>query len=96
MLPAGDDDSNADSDLVASLLLQRRRKLQHKSDVQILLQDAPCIAPPQYPKQLSAQDFEKQAYYRIIHRCACQLRVLSSSLSNVSCSLLIFAAAHTR
>ncbi len=60
MLPAGDDDSNADSDLVASLLLQRRRKLQHKSNVQKLLQDAPCIALPQHQQQLSAQDFEKQ------------------------------------
>jgi hypothetical protein len=69
MLPAGDDDSNADSDLVASLLLQRRRKMQHKSNVQLLLRDAPCIAPPQHPKQLTADDFEKQVWCSIIKRC---------------------------
>jgi hypothetical protein len=62
MLPAGDDDSNADSDLVASLVLQHRRKQQHKSDVKALLLDAPCVAPSAAaPKQLSANDFEKQA-----------------------------------
>jgi hypothetical protein len=71
MLPAGDDDSNADSDLVASLLLQRRRKLQHKSSVQVLLQDAPCIAPPQHPKQLSAQDYEKQVCGSFMKICSC-------------------------
>ena len=64
MLPAGDDDSNADSDLVASLLLQRRRKQLHKSSVQALLLDAPCVAaPPLGAKQLSANDFEKQVRF---------------------------------
>jgi hypothetical protein len=64
MLPAGDDDSNADSDLVASLLLQRRRKQLHKSSVQALLLDEPCVgAPPLGAKQLSAHDFEKQVRF---------------------------------
>jgi hypothetical protein len=62
MLPAGDDDSNADSDLVASLLVQHRRKQQHKSDVKALLLGAPCVAQAAVtPPQLSANDFEKQA-----------------------------------
>jgi hypothetical protein len=60
MLPAGDDDSNADSDLVASLLLKHRRKQQHKSDVRVLLLDAPCTSPPPPSQQLSARDFEQQ------------------------------------
>jgi hypothetical protein len=59
MLPAGDADSNADSDLVASLLLQHRRKQQHKHTVRALMLDAPCSVLPA-TQQPSATDFEKQ------------------------------------
>jgi hypothetical protein len=92
MLPAGDDDSNADSDLVASLLLKHRRKQQHKSDVRALLLDAPCTSPAPPTKQLSARDFEQQVHVtETFQRCSLAFYCYLMPLVSASSSLRLLA-----